>query len=239
MLGDQPLLVFDRSKLSAREDQILELAIGGLTDQQIGKELSISTSTVVSYWVRMRGKLGPLSRTEFVAYALQQRALVEIGRLQVRVSELESNLAAEERRNKDSILGETYRAVLDSMAEGVLAADETGSIMYANRRVEALFGYESGELVGRAVESLIPPRFRHVHAMHVADYAFQPRPMRIGLTSVVFGLRKDGTEIRLILLIDAIPSDTGLVVSCVVRSFMEEVDTLRRRASAALQDATP
>ncbi|MGV3614131.1 MAG: helix-turn-helix domain-containing protein [Fimbriimonas sp.] len=80
---------FNRSRLSRRECEILDFASDGLTDQQIALRLKISTSTVNSYWVRVRGKLGQLSRTELVATSLRQQAKLEMRELQAQTAHLE------------------------------------------------------------------------------------------------------------------------------------------------------
>jgi DNA-binding CsgD family transcriptional regulator len=64
-------------QLSTRERQVLELAAKGHTDDMIASELGIETGTVNSYWVRVRGKLGHLSRTHLVANFVQGQADIE------------------------------------------------------------------------------------------------------------------------------------------------------------------
>jgi PAS domain S-box-containing protein len=44
-----------------------------------------------------------------------------------------------------------YRALLESMTEGVSLSDEAGIIVYTNPAEDALFGYGPGELLGRHV----------------------------------------------------------------------------------------
>lgn len=56
-----------KPKLSKREEQVLELAVKGKTDDMIAQSLGIERGTVNSYWVRIRGKHGHLSRTHLVA----------------------------------------------------------------------------------------------------------------------------------------------------------------------------
>jgi hypothetical protein len=53
---------------------VLKLAVEGKTDEMIARELGIERGTVNSYWVRIRGKLGHLSRTELAARFVQQTA---------------------------------------------------------------------------------------------------------------------------------------------------------------------
>src|SRR5689334_16434395 len=78
----------DLELLSTRERQILGLAVEGCTDEQIGQRLGITTSTVNSYWVRIRSKVGLLSRTEIVGGYLRQLAIVESAELRTMVERL-------------------------------------------------------------------------------------------------------------------------------------------------------
>ena len=66
--------IFLKSALSARELQVLTLASQGFTDNTIAHNFGIQPGTVNSYWVRIRGKLGNLSRSELVARFVQGKA---------------------------------------------------------------------------------------------------------------------------------------------------------------------
>ena len=57
-----------RNKLSARENQVCQLLRRGLTLQQVGVELHITTSTVASYKYRIMQKLGFNSNVQFFHY---------------------------------------------------------------------------------------------------------------------------------------------------------------------------
>jgi DNA-binding CsgD family transcriptional regulator len=61
-----------KSKLSAREEQILSMAMEGYTDKLIAHKLQISVATVKSYWVRIRQKVGGFSRVETVAKKIRR-----------------------------------------------------------------------------------------------------------------------------------------------------------------------
>ncbi len=63
-----------KAELSARELGVLTFAVQGFTDDMIAHELGIQCGTVNSYWVRIRGKMGNLSRSELVARFVQQNA---------------------------------------------------------------------------------------------------------------------------------------------------------------------
>ena len=65
--------------------------------------------------------------------------------------------------------------LLESMPDGIVMASPSGHIVIANSQAERLFGYETGELRGMAVEQLLPLRYRSGHAGHRSNYMQQPR----------------------------------------------------------------
>lgn len=68
-------------------------------------------------------------------------------------------------------------------------------ILYATEAADTLFGYLPGEIQGKALDELIPERFRTTHKEHINQFSRNPinRP---GAASgkKLFGLHKDGTE---------------------------------------------
>jgi DNA-binding CsgD family transcriptional regulator len=62
---------FGRSPLTAREKEILGLAVKGMKTSQIASRLSVSTQTIRTHFKNIYPKLGVNSRTEAVIYAMQ------------------------------------------------------------------------------------------------------------------------------------------------------------------------
>ena len=60
-----------RSKLTRREQEVLQLLASGLTQPEIARELVISSSTVASHIEHILDKLGVHSRAQAVALALR------------------------------------------------------------------------------------------------------------------------------------------------------------------------
>ena len=56
-----------------------------------------------------------------------------------------------------------FRAVFDCAPDGIVVVDDGGRIVEVNPCAEEPFGYDSDELVGRAIEMLIPQS--HARAM--------------------------------------------------------------------------
>ena len=50
-----------------------------------------------------------------------------------------------------------------------------GPIVTANRALEAMFGWASGELIGQSIERLLPASLRDLHAQHRTEYFAAPR----------------------------------------------------------------
>ena len=51
---------------------------------------------------------------------------------------------------------ELARGALEAAPDAMIIIDGTGSVLYANRQVSALFGYPHNEIIGRSVEGLMP-----------------------------------------------------------------------------------
>ena len=82
------------------------------------------------------------------------------------------------------------------MLAGVVVELPSGTIRYATRKLELLFGYQIvNELLGVPLDVLIPERFRAMHANHIAGFSAHPIPRPMGgATKKLFGLHKAGHE---------------------------------------------
>ena len=77
---------------------MLSYAAQGYTDEMVSHELGIKRGTVNSYWVRIRGKLGNLSRSELVARFVQENANTEFSK-RIATNEAEAVTLATENRH--------------------------------------------------------------------------------------------------------------------------------------------
>jgi PAS domain-containing protein len=59
--------------------------------------------------------------------------------------------------------GDAGQAFADALPDGILIADTHGRIVFANRQLAALSGYDLDELIGLPVETLVPARHRQAH----------------------------------------------------------------------------
>ena len=115
--------------------------------------------------------------------------------------------------------------LIEQLPDAVFVVDPSGSIQFVNAQGEALFGWNRNELVGRKIETLVPPNARAQHPGHRARYSAEStvRPMGAGLD--LFGFRKDGTQFPAEISLSAIDTPDGRVVTAVVRDATDRMKT--------------
>jgi PAS domain S-box-containing protein len=85
----------------------------------------------------------------------------------------------------------------------LLASDECSVVVAVSPAALALLGYhEEGELLGRRVITIIPPRFRQAHLAGTTLHAVNGRSPLLGVRVTVPVLRADGSEQEVGLRID-------------------------------------
>jgi len=105
--------------------------------------------------------------------------------------------------------------VLDRTTDGVLLADTNGTIVYVNKPLLELFGYEAGDLIGRPLEMLLPEDLRNAHRHAVEAYAEDPKPRPMGREDLdIEGRHADGSNIPIDVQLNSLPG-TNLVAATV------------------------
>jgi anti-anti-sigma factor len=123
--------------------------------------------------------------------------------------------------------------LIDALADGVALADD-GRITLASRRLEHMFGYRQGELLGQPVESLVPADLRTAHRRHRADYAQAPRARPMGAGARLVGLRKDGVTFPVEVSLSPVRTATGHLTLALVHDITQ---TRQRNDLASLAHA--
>jgi two-component system sensor histidine kinase/response regulator len=159
---------------------------------------------------------------EMLEYGLDMRRLLEQSRQQA-ASLIEKTEALEATQHTIEAARAWYRGIIESAPDGMMIVDETGRIVLANPRLEAMFGYRSGELEGAPVERLVPLRSDTHHAKLRQNFFVQGESRQMGRANVdLRGKRKDGSELSV---------EIGL-------SFLPALDTQGRCVCAAVRDVS-
>ncbi len=111
---------------------------------------------------------------------------------------LRERLVLAERERAVSYSGDhplLWQHLFDALPYGVVLSDSAGVIRSVNGHLEALSGYRGDDLVGCAVEVLVPKRLYRRHVAKRGAFADAPRARPHGVRADLSLLRRDGTEV--------------------------------------------
>jgi len=124
----------------------------------------------------------------------------------------------------------TIRTLLESLAEGVVIIDNSGTILLANSYAGEMFGYPERDLIGRPHAVLVPERLRKLHDEHVAHYFAEPKIRQMGVLLDLVGCRKDGSEFPLEISLSFLETINGVLIL----AFISDI-TLRKEIEMHLR----
>jgi PAS domain S-box-containing protein len=134
----------------------------------------------------------------------------------------------------DTLLAE----LVHRLADAVIVADASGTIVYWNGAAERVFGWSAGEAVGQTLDLIVPERQRTRH------WEGYERVMATGLTKYgddllrVPSLHADGERRSIAFTVTLLTDDAGAVtgIAAVIRDETDrwrEEQELRRRVADA------
>lgn len=89
---------------------------------------------------------------------------------------------------------QSLAAIVQSAADGIVTADETGAIVSWNPAAARMFGWSELEMIGESLSIIVPERFRASHEEGMARVVSSGETKIIGKTVEVFGHHKSGSE---------------------------------------------
>jgi PAS domain S-box-containing protein len=110
-----------------------------------------------------------------------------------------------------------FRNLLEAAPDAMVIVDRDGRMVFANARAETLFGYSQNELLGQAVELLVPARYRSAHESHRHKFSSEKRARAMGEGAELFGRRKDGTEFPVEISLSPLRTAEGVLVVSAIR----------------------
>lgn len=196
----------------------LSIAIAAVLWQTMPKLLALpSADSVAALNAVLQNTVLEQQHTTAELNAIRQQLMLAQQTLRRSNEELEARVA--ERTAELVRLNQTvgrsearFRKMVESAPSAVVMINETGTIEMVNAQTERLFGYARSELIGRTMEVLLPARFRARHPELRANFFAAPQSRAMGAGTVLFAMRKDGTEFEVEIGLNPIETDEGLMV---------------------------
>src|ERR1700704_2125626 len=122
---------------------------------------------------------------------------------------------------------ELDHAIIEALPFGKVVIDRNGIIVRVNKAAELMFGYSRMECVGHPLEILVPLDLRQKHIKHRDDFRVdtRSRPMGYGLNA--HGLRKNGQEFAVNVMLSPFIISTGHYTLAIVRQEIPELSVMQ------------
>ena len=138
----------------------------------------------------------------------------------------------------ESHAAERLAGLLDSAMDAILSVDDSQRIVLYNRAAEKLFGWNTQEVVGKPLDLLIPERYRDGHNQQVRRFgATGTTSRRMGDQTVLYALRKNGTEFPIEASISQLQTPEGKLYTVILRDVTERVRAREELASFAAESS--
>lgn len=92
--------------------------------------------------------------------------------------------------SKDNI----FKILSQAISEGIIIVNEKQEIVTSNEAADSMFGYKVGELLGKNLNILIPPKYHRSHPEQVSEFMKKSDPRQMGHGRDIYGQRKEGSN---------------------------------------------
>jgi len=129
---------------------------------------------------------------------------------------------SEVKARKNLILSETrQRAIVDTMADGLITINQKGCIQDFNPAAENMFGHKATNIIGKNINILMPEPYHSEHKQYLDTYIKTGQKNLIGTSREFSGLRKDGSVFPVELSVTEIILEKERLFSGIIRDISE------------------
>ncbi|WP_323814847.1 response regulator [Cellvibrio sp. NN19] len=160
--------------------------------------------------------------TQNLLQETQEQAL----RMEKQAAQLEEQSVEMEAQQAELMHTEAwYRGIVQTAPDGMLVANEQGVIILCNPKVESLFGYESGELLGQTVQQLFPNTTHNIYTQKCAELQTNSDNDAISSNQDLVGRHKDGNDFPIEIGLSLLPDlgGRGICICASIRDISERI----------------
>lgn len=146
-----------------------------------------------------------------------------------------------ETRNSLGKAEDTVQMLLDVSPQAIFAVDASDKIIWANKTTSAMFGYSILELLGQAIDALIPSASPKRPGTHHKRFFAAVKPRPGGLARELRGLRQDGSSFPIEIGVSKTRATVAVafVTDITERKELEQAVRQRESERSALVDSSP
>ena len=126
----------------------------------------------------------------------------------------------------------TLASFLEIAPEAVIVTDAEGRITIFSAGAEATFGHAADDMIGQAVERLMPERFREAHRHHIRSFGKHGGHGRVNSDRVLVGLRKNGEEFPFQASLSRLETPHGVFCAAILHDMSEQMAASRELVDA-------
>jgi hypothetical protein len=105
-----------------------------------------------------------------------------------------------------------FRLAVEAAPNAMVLVNQEGRIVFVNAHAEKLFGYQGDELLGQAIEILVPESSRALHSHLRTGFSSHATRRQMAVGRDVHARRKDGTQFPVEIGLNPIESSEGVWV---------------------------
>ncbi len=192
---------------------------------------------IVTLWIpiyRFEGLVKAVTAVSSIATAiLLFRIIPQIARIPSVGQWKQANEALQDQVGERKRAEAWFHDILDAVPDTVLVVNREGKIVLANAQAEKMFGYPLQELLGQAVDMLVPERFGGQHPGQHSEFFAAPQARAMGAGAELYALRRDGAEFPVEISLNSFESEKGRLVSTLIRDITERKQAEHAREQLA------
>jgi PAS domain S-box-containing protein len=112
-----------------------------------------------------------------------------------------------------------FITLLEAAPDATIISDSKGIIVMANRQAEKLLGYTKEELLGLAIEHLVPAPIRHSHVSMRDKFIQHSGGRGMDAGHLFTAVRKDGSTVHVEISLSPIETAEGKLIAAALRDF--------------------